>query len=332
MAGSTRALVILGLALAACAEPPPPPPIALVYRFEGSLSPSPGPGALVVAEVGEDKIYDRDVAAHARAFGITPRQAVSELIDLTLLAQEARRQGLTDDPDVVDARKRARVLQLLRRTFAAEFDGPEDVPQEDVDIMWARNEVRLHFDHPEVRVVHYFRFLAHKKTATPEEDEAAEAGARELEAKVRANPPRSKQAFLELGKAVAEARKLPHANSAYWTPRKGRAVAAFAEAVFAIPRVGAISPAVKTDWGWDLIYLEQIDPERHWTVQQAKPEIQRRIFPESRSKRFELWLDKMLAGRTIVRHDDNLAKIAVDVPITPAGGQAPAALAVEPGE
>ena len=52
----------------------------------------------VVASVNGERIYAVDVARQMAARGQTAEQAVAELVSAELLAQEAFRRGLADDP------------------------------------------------------------------------------------------------------------------------------------------------------------------------------------------------------------------------------------------
>lgn len=314
---SLTVTLALGVALGACGREPArrPAPILRSDPFEGSLSPPPGKDAIVVATVGEDKIYADDVARYAAQAKCSPREAVDELVDLMLLAQEARRRGLTDDPEVIEARQQARVRAYLAQTFEAGFSKPADVPQEDVDFMWNKPEVRTHFDHAEVRIVTFARFPVDPKKGTPEEREAAHRAVLELARRVKATPPKDAAELVAMGEAVGKELGVPTSNAKVWTTPTGRTVPEFANATFAIPKVGDVSAPVETKWGWDLIYLMEIDPEEHLDKAQAAPEIREKIFGISRTRAFDAWVNKLVARRTIQRFDERLDALEIDAPL-----------------
>jgi len=110
----------------------------------------------VVAEVNGEPIWDADVAGYAAAHGVAPREALEALVARELLAQEARRRGLSEDPDVVEVRRRERVRRLLDG-FAAATDSPDEIPEADVDKVWNRPDVQRQLNHGERHVVVYVR-------------------------------------------------------------------------------------------------------------------------------------------------------------------------------
>src|SRR5207249_2135135 len=111
----------------------------------------------VVATVDGTPIYAADVGRQMGARGQTAARALDELVGAELLAAAARRRGLVDDPEVIDARKRERVRAFLRREFEPTFKGPEDVPQQEVDEIYAMPAMRDYFDHGEYHRVAYVR-------------------------------------------------------------------------------------------------------------------------------------------------------------------------------
>src|SRR5262249_35093833 len=118
-------------------------------HWSGSLAPEPETGADVVAEVNGDKIYAADVAIQAAAAHQTPAEALAELVDAQLLAQEAFRRGLADDPDVQEARERESVRQLLKRGFEPSFSKPGDIPIDEVRQVYEHPDIKPRYEHEE---------------------------------------------------------------------------------------------------------------------------------------------------------------------------------------
>jgi peptidyl-prolyl cis-trans isomerase C len=309
-----RYLLLLGvLACGGQAASPVSAPVG--EAFTGPWAPAPRTkDDDVVAEVGEQKIYVSDVERLARAAQLTARQATDDLIGQALLADEARRRGLLEDPEVIAATRDARARVFIDREFASKFAGPEDVPRADVDKAWTDPRVRYHFNHPEVRVVHYFRFK-------PGDDgpagwAAAKAGIEALAARCASAPPASVDAFLELGDQVRQELKLPAEQAGTWTTRRGQTVPEFADAAFSIPAAGQISKPFKTKWGWDLIFLKQIEPPLQLDEDHAAAQIRSKIFEVSRSRAFTAWVDALVAKHRVTRHDERLDAVTVDSPLS----------------
>jgi peptidyl-prolyl cis-trans isomerase C len=294
--------------LGACGESrqkvAPPPPVAAVEHWEGSLSPRPTPEAFAVAEVNGDTIWDVDVARHAAARHLGAREALAELIDLQLLAQEAYRRGLASAPEVAEARQQARARALIRAGFESEFKSPADVPESDLDLVWSNQKVYLRFNHQQYNEVRFVRVDV-KKDASPAEVALARREADTIHDAVVAAHPETKEAF---GDAAIEAghnlglnlQALDHSAT------KGGTVPEFLEVAFALQHPGDISPVSRTPWGWDILYLYNIRPEIHETKEQATPELRKLIFDESRRRAFLRWSDELLRKARITRHDELL--------------------------
>ena len=72
---------------------------------------------------------------------------------------------------------------------------------------------------------------------------------------------------------------------------------------------------VRTPWGWDLLYLEDIIPERHTPFAEAEREIREKRFEPEREAAFLRWADGLAAQARIWRDDGWLARIEVASPL-----------------
>lgn len=316
-------------------------PASLAGEELVSWSPPPRPGAVVIAEVNGEAIYEEDVVRQARARGLTAREALEELVAAELLAQEARRRGLAADPDVLEAGKRERVRLIADREFAPTFDGPEDVPDALVDQAWRNVNVRFNYHHERYQEVVYLH--ADAQNVPPEEDARIRAGMEELARRLRAKGPATKEEFGERGVAIARELGLEVKAMQYSTTRKGRAVEEFAAAAFSIQEIGGMAGPIRTAWGYDILYLYNVIPERKLTKAEAAPEIKQALFEDARRAAFVKWAeDHVLRARVVrgprweewLRRIEVIAPVAFVEPGAPAGGApaAPGALAAPPDE
>jgi peptidyl-prolyl cis-trans isomerase C len=274
-------------------------------HWDGSLSPRPGADAVAVAEVNGDTIWDVDVARHAAARHLDARAALDELVELELLAQEAKRRGLADDPQVAEARKQARVRAFIASDFAAIFKSPADVPQADIDLAWSNPRIYLRYNHQLYHEVRFVR-LDLRKESTPREVEDLRRKLEKIRAAVIAAHPDSKEAFGDAAEAAAHEQGValkPQDHSA----TEGGTVKEFLDVAMALEKPGDISPVTRTPWGWDLLYLYNIIPAIRQNKEQATPDLRQRIFDESRSQGFLAWVDKLVQKVPVVRHDELLA-------------------------
>jgi hypothetical protein len=283
---------------------------ARAEHWEGSLSPRPTTEAIAVAEVNGDTIWDVDVARHAAARHLDARAALGELVELELLAQEAQRRGLADDPQVAEARRQARVRALIGRDFAAVFASPADVPQADIDTAWSNPRVYLRYNHALYHEVRFVR-IELGKDAPPAEVEAARVKMERLRAAVLAAHPDSKEAFGDAAVAAANAQGFGLKPQDFSVTERG-AVKEFYDAAMALTKPGDLSPVTRTPWGWDLLYLYNIIPEIHQNQAQATPDLRQHIYEESRSQSFLAWVDKLVHQARVVRHDELLTDDVTD--------------------
>ncbi len=340
MPAAAAAFVLVILAAAsggACggrkaAEPVPSPET----RWQGSFSPVPAQGAEVIAEVNGEKIYAADVARQAAARGLDARAALAELIDAELLAQEARRRGLADDPEVAETRKRERVRRLLATAFEPTFDGPEDIPQELVDKVWDQLIVHSLYNHERYHRTAFLRIPLERSKATPETEAAARSAAEAVYSAAAAAHPATVEDFFALGKKVAAEHGQAASEGRFDTTRYRSSVEEFAAAAFSIDEHGEVAKPARTDWGWDVIYLDSVLPERRTSKQQAEPEIRAQLFAPDREndlgrlilrffaggelqppreQAFLRWSDALVAKAPVTRNDAPLAAIDVDAPV-----------------
>jgi peptidyl-prolyl cis-trans isomerase C len=280
--------------------------------YAGAWSPRPAPTAEAVAEVNGEPIWDAEVAAYAGAHALSPREALDALIDLELLAQEARRRGLSEDPEVVEVRRRERVRRLLDG-FAAATDSPDEIPDADIDKVWNRPDVQRQLNHGEQHVVVYVRVPVTRRDPPAWTEEAR----RHAEA-VRA--------FLQQAK-IADEKDLQQQAREFYRARSGKPLASekplvvdaqsnlipvFRDAALALKKPGQVSPVTRTPYGWDILYLLEIIPPRTTTRAEAGPELRRRVHEDWRRYTFSRWLEAFVAAARITRRDDGLAQVEVD--------------------
>jgi [acyl-carrier-protein] S-malonyltransferase len=74
------------------------------------------------------------------------------------------------------------------------------------------------------------------------------------------------------------------------TLRPGELTGAVERAVFAAP-AGAIVGPIRDPLGWHVLRVEAIEPERVRPLDEARPEIERRLLAHARRRAFTAWLD-----------------------------------------
>jgi hypothetical protein len=251
------------LLIAACGADAPPPVAAPIADLAGDLvDPGAGGDDAIVARVDGRPVWASCVAGHVRARGVSVDDALADCIDLELLAAEAVRRRIADDPEHQAALRTALVDQFVAEGFEDAYRAPADLPKAAVD-----EYVRLRaadLDRPEVRTMVYFRApVARTAAAGSPEDLAAKAFAEEVYAPLAGRDDLFYWDLKLTAERVANGRPYEYA-----VPRPGGLVPEFGAAAYAVPGVGQVSPPTRTPWGWDLILIVEVVPALHQTPEQ----------------------------------------------------------------
>ena len=282
--------------------------------WHGPLTPKPAGAVDVVARVGTAEIWDVDVALHAGAHGLTARAALDELIATELLAQEAARRGLADDPDVAEVRDREAVRRLVD-SWAATTAAEKAIPDADVQTVFKRSDVQIYLNHPEIREVTYIRVHV-KRVYQPPEVERLRVLAEEIHAALVAAKVTTPEKMVEVAGPLAAKAGVKLETAPFSTMAGDKAAPVFRDATFALRGIGAFSPVTRTPWGWDIIMLTAITPPVATTFEQAADDIRHKMWPDWRRVKFLEWTHAFKQGVKIELHPEPLAPTASGGPAT----------------
>jgi peptidyl-prolyl cis-trans isomerase C len=289
-------------------------------------------GGTPVATFGEDSITAEELSAHfaqlpnfqrERYQALEERKAYAEgLARFELLAREAARRGLHNEPEVVTELKKLMVYRLLRQ----ELEGkPQPLTEQELAAWYAQHQAD--FVRPEqVRLSHIF--LALPPGQPPE---AVRQKAEALLAEARALPPLD---FSGFGKLAAQHDEDPQSRPLNGDLRfRSRAELeqaygpAVAEAAFALAQPGQLSAVVEGRGGLHLLKLQSRTPALNATLDQ--PQVRNRITQALRAERqraaYEALLTQLAAREQLTLREEALAALKVDLraPMRPPEGPAP---------
>jgi hypothetical protein len=259
-AGATTA------SFAGCREAPHEPSPASSASGASSAQPLGTAASLggVAAVVGTQTIGPDLVARVARAQGIPAAAAARTLVDEAVVAEAAVRAGALRDPNVARQLESAYARAIVARQRQ---DALALGPFTDDEIAGAMGDEWVDLDAPETRLT------AHALVRADTNDGAAIAGAM----RARLVGAKDLSAFLEAAKAFGTEKGVPVVAENIDLPvtAEGRGAmrgaggagldATFAKEAFTIAKVGECSQVVKTSFGWHVIYLVAIQPERRAT-------------------------------------------------------------------
>ncbi|OJH39803.1 foldase protein PrsA [Cystobacter ferrugineus] len=245
----------------------------------------------VVARVGDGSITAREFSARLeeqppfiRARYTTverKKEFLENLVRVELLAQEARRQGLDKDPDVLATLEKLMVQRLVQKHAAT----LEKQPVSEEDVRTYYREHSSDFMSPErVRISHVFLAAAPQDARRAQVKQEA---ARLLTEQSRGQPGASGASFAELVRKRSDdaATKTQEGDlglkareelTTLWGPE-------FAQAAFSLETKDAVAQ-VETERGIHLIKLIHREPGNTQSFEVARPRIEARLQMERRSR------------------------------------------------
>lgn len=212
-----------------------------------------------------------------------PKIALDECVAFELLAQQAEVRGYATAPEVIEATRAALVNRLIETGFERRYAKPADFGPK-MDAFLAQNAWRM--DRPELRASTYVR-ITMKPDVAPAVDAAGRALAAKIYTALATETGLLPATVVDVATKIAEGSGLTvdHANA----PIQPAASldAAYADALFAIPEIGRVSPPVRTPWGWDVILYADGLPAQKIT----RDELAAQAFPEFRRAQFTGWVN-----------------------------------------
>lgn len=294
-------------------------------KMDFSRRPAPGAAdGLWVARFGKDTITDRELTqrfaemnpyARARYQAVEQRKDYVEgLVRFELLAQEAVRRGLQNDPEVVDAAKRVMVQRLLQQVV--EGDGST---VSDAQVAAYYEAHRDDYVKPAMtRLSHIFFAREHR------------AQAEETLKEVQALPPLDYASFARLARERSEDEKsrvldgdLRFLSDAELTSRFGEPLTA---AAAALVKVGDVAPAlVETTDGLHIVKLQGRQIALNLSVEQARPSIRQVLLNETKQDRFRALVDGLKHKAHLELNESAIEGVTVDpkAPAVDAAGPQP---------
>jgi len=320
-----RSCLLLLLLLSACDSPG-------VAKVDFRRTPPVGvTGGTWVAKFAGQSITDAELAErfsemnpYARARFQTVEQRrdyVEGLVRFELLAQEAVRRNLHNDPEVVEAARRVMVQQLLKKELDEGTGGVTDA------------QVAAYYQaHTSDYVKPAMTRLSH--IAFKKEDRAR---AEELYARVKAMPPADAAAFGKLAREYSQDERTRELDgdmrflsddelAAQYGPELAAAAAKLA-------RVGDVAEGlVETPKALHIVKLQGRQLALNLSVQEAKPNIVQLLANESKQERFAALMTRLKKEAHLELNESTLAAMVVDpkAPATPSASPAPGFIPAPP--
>jgi peptidyl-prolyl cis-trans isomerase C len=232
------------------------------------------------------------------------KELLDSLIRYEVLAIEARKKGYERDPEVQRAAK-DKMAKLFTQKEINDKLKPTDVPDADVEKFY--QEHTAEYARPET--VRISQILVKDR-----------AKAQKALAAAKALPKSDLKAFREL--VAKESEDADSRQRGGDLTQFDRATTqhppAVVHAAFALKEVGDLSELVTTEKGFVILKLTDRRPALTRTLDEAKPEIQRRLLEDMRAKRKREVVDEARKSIRVEIFDDQVAKL--DLTAALAGG------------
>jgi peptidyl-prolyl cis-trans isomerase C len=234
------------------------------------------------------------------------KELLDSLVRYDVLAIEARKRGYERDPEVLRVAK-DKMVKLFTQQEILDKIKPEDVPDADVAKYYKDHAT----DYVRPETVRASQILVKER-----------AKAVKVLAEVKALPKTDLKTFRDL--------VTKYSDDADSKPRGGdltqfdRATTQHPQpvvtAAFALKDVGDVSDLVPTDKGFAVLKLTDRRPALSRSLEDAKPEIQRRLLDELRTKRKRDYVDEARKAIKVEIFEDQLAKLDLAGNAAAAGG------------
>lgn len=316
---SLKSLMLCVVALAACDRSP----TKTTVDFRRPVPAGTTEGTWV-ARFGSESMTDAELnrrfaemSPYARSrfqTGEQRRDYVEGVIRFELLAHEAIRQGLANDPEVVETARRGMVQALLKKELEERADSVTDA------------QVR---DYYQQHVADYVK-PAMARLSVIVFSKAHRAAAEAALEKVKALPPLDFAAFGKLAREQSEDEKtkvldgdLRFLSDDELKKQFGQP---FADAVAKLEKVGDVAgELVEAGDRLHIVKLQSRQIAMNLAVDQAKPSIQQVLLNETRQERLRALFERLKKESNVQINESALAAVAVDAkaPAVEAKGPTP---------
>jgi peptidyl-prolyl cis-trans isomerase C len=259
------------------------------------------PPANAIAQIDDDVITLDDLTRNINRQPLAARpqyedparrkQLLDSLVRFELLANEAKRQGLDKDPEVIRATRQQMISLLLQREVNS-----KSTPVSDADIQAYYDSHTSEFNPPDaVRISGIIVADAAVAARVAREARALRPGDEEGFAKLArkySEDEYSRSHEGDLGIVEVNSRNLPKP---------------VIDAALALKNVNDISAPVEAGKGRYILRLTQRRPATHRSLVESRREIENRLATTQRSARMDAWLATLRGAHKVQVFEDRLA-------------------------
>lgn len=283
-------------------------------KTSGGPAVAKGDGFTITTEDFKARLEEQSPFVRARYTTLEKKKEfLDNLVRFEILAREAEKQGLRDDPEVQQTLKKIMVQKLVQRSFQTP-EATKPIPDADVEKYFEEHKAE-YFRPKRVRAA-LVAFTAAQ--GTPERAKKA-AAARKALAELKVEEKKNPAAFTKIVADFSEdaATKATAGDLNFKTQEDLEKAYSkeLAAAIFGLNQ-GETSGVIETPQGLYIARITAVQPEVNRTLDQVKPQISARLTREARSKEFDALVSKLKDAAKITVDDKALESVEVS-----AGGQ-----------
>jgi len=240
------------------------------------------------------------------------KELLRAMIDMHLLADEAKKQGLDKDPTVSEEMRQV-LVGWMRGKLLESLPTPMAIPEDELRKFYDAHVAE--YREPERRRVAQI-VVKDEATAKKAYEEAKSAtptqwgGIVKKYSDEKPLPTEAPETAGDLGYVTAPSDTHAQPNA--------KATTEIRTAVFALPSVGAVSPPVKDVNGWHVIRMTAKNEARDQSFADVERTIRVRVLQEKRADKEKALIEEMKKQMKIEIDEATLAAIANDLALPPA--------------
>ena len=260
----------------------------------------------VLATVNGMPIYPSDVSHYLENGMVadSAEEALEKVIDMYLLADEARDRGYASSSEVISTFKKTLALQFLSRIGRqySEKDIPEDVLKREYE------NKKKQLVHGKLRKTAHGLVMVQKGTEPTLEQQNLANQIHNL-----AKGTRTENAFkaaVEKVQKNAPTGAIVYESLPEFDANDTTFVKPFVNAAMAVDfPSNHVSPVVKTEFGLHVIFVASISEPSNISFEEAKANLARDMFPSERSRHVKTYIEELESNGEVFVYDEVLAKV-----------------------
>lgn len=255
---------------------------------------------ITVAEL-QDQLNRQSPYVRARYTALEEKKNfLDSLVSFEVMAKEAQRRGLDKDPEVVRTMKQVMIQKLIKEEFSEKIT-PENIPEEELRAFYKQHEAE------------YRRPAQVRAAAIVVKDKAL---AEQLSKQGKSEENKSPTGFRDmvLKHSIDEATKNSGGDLGYFEKDSTELPKPVIDAAFALENNKVSDPIPVEGGRFYVIKVTGTRKAMEKTFEEVKGQLVNRVYRDKRVDSQKEFVDSLKQKAKITVHEENLAKVQIEVP------------------